>query len=579
MLLTKKTIKISKKLEKRILTRYPIFKNRKDFHTLFAYSYFSNYYDSATGLIVLQHDIIRQIVTGRSHHRHKFNLGNLLNEFKALVMNEFDWIEYSNFKGKKSHSRLLAKVDPVVLEWIKEDLKSDHAEEDLVVFAEFSYKQKKKQNKAKSKKVVEEQEEQELFVPELTQKINQETKTKYTSNFNKLLSKNKPQAFNYIENNFNENKQIQLLKTIQEIAENPQPVYKPSKNGRSPRLFAQGTAINYLPLEVKQILLGETCVFYDLKSAHLAIGANVWQNDVVVKKLTDENWSVWNELIDCFDWSPLSRDQKKKICKASLYAIIYGQKKHSVLYNLKKSFKYDKQWNETFNDNEYFRAFFENEVIESILRTRDSILEKIKADGGMFDAQRHWKATSKTVDAASVMSWVCQTYELQLLSPIFDLAKTTKDFWIVLWEHDGLTICFENNKHVWEKKIKEVVKKECEAHNIHTKLEEKQFPTQIVVSKQIAFNPDFKEEAFNSKLEANSTLLRVHAGRNETTHLTSLKHLCGTTLRVESMKKKKKAEKKQKEPKTHCIQCGQETEGGCSLCPDCLWEEVERNSD
>jgi G:T-mismatch repair DNA endonuclease (very short patch repair protein) len=66
-----------------------------------------------------------------------------------------------------------------------------------------------------------------------------------------------------------------------------------------------------------------------------------------------------------------------------------------------------------------------------------------------------------------------QSVELYLLLPVVELASTTKDFYITLWQHDGFSVHFTNKSKVdyWIKKIQSVVQSKIDEQGILTHLE------------------------------------------------------------------------------------------------------------
>jgi hypothetical protein len=60
---------------------------------------------------------------------------------------------------------------------------------------------------------------------------------------------------------------------------------------------------------------------------------------------------------------------------------------------------------------------------------------------------------------------------MTLILPIFDLALTTDQFTIVLYQFDGVSIVFKRNPEYWMKRISEVVEDKAKELDIITRLE------------------------------------------------------------------------------------------------------------
>jgi hypothetical protein len=71
------------------------------------------------------------------------------------------------------------------------------------------------------------------------------------------------------------------------------------------------------------------------------------------------------------------------------------------------------------------------------------------------------------------MAQQAQAIEMHLLLPVITLAKTTSDFQVTLWQHDGFSVNFtsQGRKERWIKKINEVVNSKINELGVITKLE------------------------------------------------------------------------------------------------------------
>ena len=66
-----------------------------------------------------------------------------------------------------------------------------------------------------------------------------------------------------------------------------------------------------------------------------------------------------------------------------------------------------------------------------------------------------------------------QSIEFWLLEPVIDLAKTTKNFIITLWQSDGFSVKFtdKSKEDRWTKRIQDVVLARANQLNVPTHLE------------------------------------------------------------------------------------------------------------
>ena len=72
-----------------------------------------------------------------------------------------------------------------------------------------------------------------------------------------------------------------------------------------------------------------------------------------------------------------------------------------------------------------------------------------------------------------MLAQISQSVEMKLLLPVIDLAMTTKDFRVMLWQHDGFSVSFHSKgrKERWIRRIKQVVQEEADLRGIPTGLD------------------------------------------------------------------------------------------------------------
>jgi hypothetical protein len=84
------------------------------------------------------------------------------------------------------------------------------------------------------------------------------------------------------------------------------------------------------------------------------------------------------------------------------------------------------------------------------------------------------KVTQQRKDSiASILAHQAQSVELYLLLPVVELASTTKDFYIILWQHDGFSVHFTNKSKIDRciPRILQIVQTKIDEQEILTHLE------------------------------------------------------------------------------------------------------------
>ena len=115
-------------------------------------------------------------------------------------------------------------------------------------------------------------------------------------------------------------------------------------------------------------------------------------------------------------------------------------------------------------------AITEHPIVKEILEKREEARWQITRDDGMEDCLGNWiKRGQRSV--ASVMAQAAQTAEMELLVPVVEMARTTEDFQVVLFQHDGFSVKFRRNKDKWQEMIGEVVENKAKEMGFPTGLE------------------------------------------------------------------------------------------------------------
>ncbi len=238
-----------------------------------------------------------------------------------------------------------------------------------------------------------------------------------------------------LENPMSRERAYRLLR---HIADQPQPLYGPTGNGRTVRLFSSNESLCRLPRPVRRVLTHDwTSV--DLRSAQLAIVGRLW--DVpAVEDLLHSGTSVWHHLCEKLG-IPFSEDTKKGV-KQMVYALVFGSGK-------RKGSATDQAARHYFpEDSSIVTRFFQVPVVDALYHRREVEKERVIAAGGAKDAFGNWIALPADEygkpNARSVLASQAQSYELRLLWPVIEEAMTTDQFDVTVYLFDGLCLAFKD---------------------------------------------------------------------------------------------------------------------------------------
>lgn len=275
--------------------------------------------------------------------------------------------------------------------------------------------------------------------------------------------------------------QLEILVTLQEDL---QPFYKPSEKGHTDRIFPCNYSIPMLRREVRKVLTKGWYEF-DLCNSQLAIVAKLWDIPPV-QEFLKSNSSIWPSLFAHYGFNQQhlktinkpKHNTIKDVLKTSLYALIYGMSKKGLMFEINEGLK-------NYNLNKPGSHFFTHPLIKTIYEAREI---KYKELNDVGEAQTIFGVTRKVQESktakgtptkerleyiTSILAHQAQSVELYLLLPVVELASTTKDFYITLWQHDGFSVHFTDNSKVdyWIKKIQSAVQSKIDEQGILTHLE------------------------------------------------------------------------------------------------------------
>lgn len=273
--------------------------------------------------------------------------------------------------------------------------------------------------------------------------------------FEEIIEENLDSALlevaHFIEDEEVKNQQLAILNGI---ADQPKVYYQPSKNNNTDRLFGYGTNITGLKKEVRKVLT-RGWFECDARNLHLAIVAKLWKIPSLQNFLASGK-SFWNLIQTLLE---TDSDKSKGYIKEATYGLVYGMSKKNLIARL------NDQLGQGMGE-----KFLEINLIKDILEARTHAMSYYMATGSITDAYgKTFKVNKENI--LSLMARVCQSYEQKLILSIFKLTdKCNDDFYITLYQFDGLSIKFNCNKEKWVEKITDTFNQAAVEMEIYTTL-------------------------------------------------------------------------------------------------------------
>jgi hypothetical protein len=271
------------------------------------------------------------------------------------------------------------------------------------------------------------------------------------------------------------------------IEDQHQPFYGFSEGGRTDRVFGFNRGVLDLPSEVRAILC-QDFVEVDLKSAHLLIAAWLWDADEAMEKLADDDYSIWDDLIQnhyeqFFDEEPPEPGDElyetvKAAFKRAVYSTVYGMHAPSIQAQVTRDLK-------DILGPEAGGHFEEHPIIAELLEKRDEKLAKwdeiVRTEGAhtvvgptgieitidtTIEENKRRDDQNKGVDARSAMATVAQSYEQSAMQVILEMErdrekeKSRNRFNVALWLHDGAYVRMRSER-ARTKDLNERLQKRC----------------------------------------------------------------------------------------------------------------------
>lgn len=271
-----------------------------------------------------------------------------------------------------------------------------------------------------------------------------------------------------IENPFLRHEQIANLRAIQDQY---QVFYVPK--GRTARVFSLNLGLTTIRKDLRRILTQEW-IELDLQNSQLAIAAKYWDIPEVTEFLQTKT-SIWNELHKHFGTeNHPKKDDIKIVLKKALYALMYGMSINHLTNGKDSKWRGLNTLLLPYGIENAGDIFMNHPIIKVILKKRNKMLNQIRTDKGIVDIYGVWLPINKYQKEPSVLAQYMQAIELHLVYPVIELAKSTEQFQVMIFQHDGFSILIrdKHRKDLWIARIKEVIQTRIDSYNIITRLVE-----------------------------------------------------------------------------------------------------------
>jgi hypothetical protein len=276
--------------------------------------------------------------------------------------------------------------------------------------------------------------------------------------FSRAVERNLGSAYDVARSINSPRRKNLAFRLLRQIAAQPKPLYRPSRRGKTVRIF--GSGIVRLPREVRAAMTNGWD-WFDLVSSQLAIAAAMWgvsEELAPYLKISgdDDAVSIWDSLFDHMGEraQQIKREEGedyaavKGVFKSQLYGVVFGQGKTGLArfetWDERESG--GSQRAETVENllgekaGVLGKRFLKHEAIKVLLSGRKQAQERIKKDGGIRDVFGVWIPAKTKSDVRSALAQVAQAAEMKLLLPVVELAKSEEKLHITLWLHDGFAV-------------------------------------------------------------------------------------------------------------------------------------------
>ena len=253
----------------------------------------------------------------------------------------------------------------------------------------------------------------------------------------------------------------QAFAVLAQIRLFPKPLLRPVENSARP--FSLRPSLLTVKSGVRRVFT-QRWVDYDLATAQLAIVAREWAVPGLLSFLAVGE-SVWAYLFEALDVG----SELKPALKTAVYSLVFGASKGAIRRDL-------------MSDSGRIgvdEAFFEAPLVKEVYDARERrIRDLLDARGGSTSLGRDiripygtWQ--ERAAYARSILAQQAQAIELQLIHPVYELAATTDQFTVMLYQFDGITVSFRDERSAayWHGRIVGAVADAAESLGVLTRFE------------------------------------------------------------------------------------------------------------
>jgi hypothetical protein len=404
---------------------------------------------------------------------------DFLNRFKSDVLTDLMW---SNWDYKEGKARVAYPNFPIeVLELL--DKEPTNMKECRVYF-DTGLKFSRKRQKIDLEIMREEALTYFEFARPESQGLLEYMNNLPTNSFSKIIEANFEStwiAASKLQDPLSKRVQVEILLTIKDEL---RPLYKPSIKGNTVRIFPFNASIPMLRRDLRKKLCKGWYEF-DLANSQLAIIGKTW-NVTEVQDYLLANRKIWVELFTHFgvDAATLKVQDSdkyegiKKVFKDNLYSTIYGMSPSNVIKDVTTRLEV---WGIYSGGNEFvnfplvktlFTAREERmDYLSSVGKSQTIFGKELVVTGGFNKKGK--PDLDRRASLRSILAEEAQAIELYIMLPVLDLAKSTNNFLITLWQHDGFSVNFtdKTKKDIWLKRIVNSINQRASELGIVTQLE------------------------------------------------------------------------------------------------------------
>lgn len=464
-------VPVTKNFRDFVLHKYPAIRGNEPYLRFFEHLCFSNFFDPESHRLVVPTKMIAEEFYGQSYHpsfNGKAKLEQLRDEvLPGLTWTEHDHLALTSYKGKAREIVSLGFDDQMQQALRQECLSSAEGKIDLITGRVYQ----------RNDRYREANEAREEYERELARHSLNDTRRSILDylrglNYGHLLLRKVNENTAHIEDAIEQlSPQLQDIqrRIIKAVHDDPAVHYLPSAKERTCRLSAQGDCILGLKKKVRRAAT-KGWAECDLRNSQFAILAAKLKAPVS-QALIASGKTLWREFYlhtHGIDAEPPG--ETKAVFKEAIYSLCFGKGERKLKRFIKAN---------------GVGSLAEHPVMVELLALRRQWFRQIEQDGGASDVWGVWQAIDNDIDpgtgksirwAGSVAAAVIQSIEMEIIAPIFDVARKhgrSDQFKIVLFQHDGATISFNATEKVAraQKKLKDAVESRAKELGVQTILE------------------------------------------------------------------------------------------------------------